>query len=111
MGYSETGTIKVIRETQAFASGFTKREFVITTEGDYPQPLKMEVVKDKCSLLDKFKVGQRVTVSFNVRGNHNAPTDAYFVSLQAWKIEVQAAAPAPAPVAAPPAAEDDEPPF
>jgi hypothetical protein len=95
MEYSETGTIKVIRETQSFASGFTKREFVITTGGEYPQPLKMEVVKDKCSLLDKFKVGQKVTVSFNLRGNHNVPTDAYFVSLQAWKIEAGQAVAAP----------------
>jgi hypothetical protein len=109
MEYAETGKIKVIRETQTFASGFSKREFVLTTVGEYPQDLKMEVVKDKCTLLDKFKVGQTVKASFNLRGSYHAPSDAYFVSLQAWKIEAGAnvAAPVATPVADP--IGDDEP--
>ncbi len=79
------GSIKQIDETQTFPSGFTKREFVVTVpDGNYPQDIKLEVVKDRCSELDALQVGQGVFVSFNLRGNeHNG---RHFVNLQAWKI-------------------------
>jgi hypothetical protein len=84
--YEAAGKIKVINETQSFASGFTKREFVVTTAHDkYPQDLKFEVVKDKCSLLDSFEVGQEVQVNFDIRGNEY--NGKYFVNLSAWKIQ------------------------
>ena len=78
------GTIKVINETQVYDSGFQKREFVITTEGEYPQHIKIEFVKDKCKLLDSYAIGQPVTVGFNVKGNEY--NGKYYVTLQAWKI-------------------------
>ncbi|MCA9803530.1 MAG: DUF3127 domain-containing protein, partial [Cyanobacteria bacterium HKST-UBA02] len=84
--YEATGTIKLIDETQTFGSGFTKREFVVTTEHDkYPQDLKFEVVKDKCSLLDSFEAGQKVVVNFDIRGNEYK--GRYYVNLSAWKIQ------------------------
>jgi hypothetical protein len=84
--YETAGKIKVINEIQSFASGFTKREFVVTTEHDkFPQDLKFEVVKDKCSLLDAFEVGQYVQVNFDIRGNEY--NGKYFVNLSAWKIQ------------------------
>jgi len=85
------GKIKLINPTETFGSGFTKREFVITTAEQYPQDVKFEVVKDKCDLLDKFAVGQEVNVHMNIRGNEYG--GKYYVSLQAWKIESQAVAP------------------
>jgi hypothetical protein len=86
MSNTITGTIKVIKETQTFNSGFTKREFVVTTDEQYPQDIKLGFIKDKCSLLDNYKVGQPVTVDFNLRGNYNEGLDRYFVELQAWRI-------------------------
>lgn len=83
--YETTGKIKVIFDTQSFASGFSKREFVVTTNHDkYPQDLKFEVVKDKCALIDPLRPGQPVTVNFDVRGNEY--NGKYYVSLSAWKI-------------------------
>lgn len=97
MSLQLNGTVKAIFDTQTFDSGFTKREFVITTKEQYPQDVKFEVVKDKCSLLDGYKVGQSLTVHFNIRGNEY--NGKYYVNLQAWKIEAEQAAPvAPAPV-------------
>ena len=61
------GKIKLINPTETFGSGFTKREFVITTAEQYPQDVKFEVVKDKCSKLDSYRVCQEVAVQFNVR--------------------------------------------
>lgn len=93
--YEAAGKIKVINETQSFSSGFTKREFVVTTAVDkYPQDLKFEVVKDKCSMLDQFKVGQDVNVSFDIRGNEY--NGKYFVNLSAWKIQSADGSSAPA---------------
>ena len=83
--YEATGKIKVIFDTQTFPSGFTKREFVVTTgDENYPQDLKFEIIKDKCSWLDKFEAGQDVTVHFDIRGNEFK--DKYYVNLNCWKI-------------------------
>lgn len=99
--YEAAGKIKVINATQSFASGFTKREFVVTTSADkYPQDLKFEVVKDKCPMLDQFKVGQDVQVSFDIRGNEY--NGKYFVNLSAWKIQAADGSAAPSRAAAAP---------
>jgi hypothetical protein len=99
--YEASGTIKVIFDEQSFPSGFTKREFVVTTEAErFPQDLKFELVKDKCALIDGFSDGQRVTVNFDIRGNEY--NGKYFVNLSAWKIQAagqsngSGTAPAPA---------------
>jgi Domain of unknown function (DUF3127) len=84
--YEAAGKLKWIGTTQSFASGFTKREFVVTTANDkYPQDLKFEVVKDKCSLLDGFELNQEVQVSFDIRGNEY--NGKYYVNLACWKLQ------------------------
>ncbi|MBK1884001.1 DUF3127 domain-containing protein [Luteolibacter pohnpeiensis] len=84
--YEVVGKIKLINETQSFPSGFTKREFVVTTAHDkYPQDLKFEVVKDKCSMLDQFEPEQDVQVNFDIRGNEY--NGRYYVNLACWKIQ------------------------
>lgn len=84
--YEAKGSMKWIGDTQSFASGFTKREFVITTAHDkYPQDIKFEVVKDKCPILDQFAVGTEVTVSFDIRGNEY--NGKYYVNLACWKLQ------------------------
>jgi len=84
--YEATGKIKVIFETQTFPSGFTKREFVLTTgDGNYPQDLKFELIKDKCTFIDPYQEGQEVTVSFDIRGNEYK--GKYYVNLSCWKIQ------------------------
>ena len=93
--YEASGKIKVIFETQTFPSGFTKREFVITTgDENYPQDIKFELVKDKCAWLDKYAEGQDVTVNFDIRGNEYK--EKYYVNLNCWKIQGSQAAGAPA---------------
>lgn len=83
--YEATGKIKVKFNTQTFPSGFTKREFVLTTgDENYPQDIKFELIKDKCSWLDNFEQGQDVTVNFDIRGNEYK--GKYYVNLNCWKI-------------------------
>ena len=86
------GTLKVLGETQEFSGGFSKREFVLTTEDSkYPQDLKIEVVKDKCALLDRLTIGQTIKAAVNLRGNEHL--GKYYNSIQAWKIEAVGSAP------------------
>ncbi len=95
MAFEIEGTLKVIMDTQTFGSGFTKREFVVTIGDErYPQDIKMELVKDKTALLDKYKIGQRVKIGFDLRGGeHNG---RWYVNVQAWRIHPADGSEAPA---------------
>jgi len=83
--YEMIGKIKLTFEPMTFASGFTKREFVLTLEDDYPQDIKFVCVKEKCALLDHVVVGDRVKVAFRIRGNEYK--ERYYVDLQAFQVE------------------------
>lgn len=91
MSLEITGRIKMIDETKAFgANGFRKREFVITSDEQYPQHILIEATQDKCDLLDKYSVGQNVKVSINLRGRewvNPQGEEKYFNSIQMWRIE------------------------
>jgi single-strand DNA-binding protein len=73
-------------ETEQVSATFKKREFVIETEGQYPQPVKFGVTQDRCVLLDNYQEGQRVKVSFDLRGREW--NGKYFVDLNAWRLEL-----------------------
>ncbi|MBP85083.1 MAG: hypothetical protein CMO61_14675 [Verrucomicrobiales bacterium] len=93
-GFDLEGVVKVIDEVQTFASGFSKREFVVEVEdGKYPQSIKFECVKEKTSLTDGLKIGDSVKVSFDIRGNEY--NGRYYVNLNAWKVENASGAGAP----------------
>jgi translation initiation factor IF-3 len=85
-----TGTIKLVRDTQEVSASFKKREFVVTTEEQYPQDILLEMTQAKCEDLDTIQVGQKVKVSINLRGREwvNPQGEAkYFNTLQVYKIE------------------------
>lgn len=80
-----TGTIKQIGEKVTFDSGFSKVEFVLTTNENYPQDVKFEITKEKAdNFLQYNKVGNVVDVKFNIRGNEF--NNKYYVNLQAWHV-------------------------
>lgn len=83
--FSITGSIKEIYETETFPSGFKKREFVITTPGQYPQHIKFQLTKDKCDRLNHYRQGHEVALSFNIRGNEK--NGKYYTSLEVWKLD------------------------
>lgn len=81
-----TGTIRIIGDTQVVGNnGFTKRLIVIDTDEQYSQPIPIDFVKDKCSILDNYYPGQKVKVSINLRGNEY--NDKFYCSIQGWRIE------------------------
>lgn len=90
------GTIHSIGETQSFGqNGFTKREFVIKVTGEgenpaYPNYLALELLKDKCALMDQYQLGQEIVAHFNLSGRlwaAQGKPEKCFTSLQAWRIE------------------------
>ncbi|MDF1740788.1 MAG: DUF3127 domain-containing protein [Verrucomicrobiales bacterium] len=94
-GFEMEGTVKVINEVQTFASGFSKREFVIEVEdGKFPQMVKFECLKEKTTLIDDYSIGDSVKVYFDIRGNEY--NGRYFVNLNAWKLEKPGGGGAPA---------------
>lgn len=94
--YETQGLVHSIGATTEYGNnGFTKREFVIklTGEGenpDYPNFIALELIKDKCALLDDYQIGEEVNVHFNLSGrlwNSPGKPEKCFNSLQAWRIE------------------------
>jgi len=85
-----TGKITKIKDEQTFgASGFRKRELVVTTNEQYPQPLLIEFTQDKCDLLKNFSEGDTVKVDINLRGRewiNPQQESVYFNSIQGWRI-------------------------
>jgi single-strand DNA-binding protein len=84
-----TGTLHRIFETKQVSERFSKREFVVETEGKYPQLILCELTKDKCTKLDEFSEGDAVLCELNLRGREWSGRDGtkkYFVSLDCWRI-------------------------
>ncbi|MBN2527935.1 MAG: DUF3127 domain-containing protein [Deltaproteobacteria bacterium] len=90
------GTIHSIGATTEYGSnGFKKREFVIKLTGEdenpaYPNHVALELIKDKCAIMDTFKVGEEINVRFNLSGRlwqGSGKPERCFTSLQAWKVD------------------------
>ena len=84
------GTVKKIGETQTFASGFQKRELVLLTEEQYPQPIQIDFLSDKIDLLNDVYEGESVKIGINIRGREwtNPQGEVkYFNSITGWRIE------------------------
>ena len=94
--FEAQGVIHSIDETKEYGqNGFTKREFVIKLIGDgenpdYPNYVALELIKDKCALMDQYQVGEEVNVHFNLSGrlwSQPGKPERCFTSLQAWRVE------------------------
>ncbi|MFC6269646.1 DUF3127 domain-containing protein [Frigoriflavimonas asaccharolytica] len=84
------GTIKKISELQTFPSGFQKKECVLMTQEQYPQPINIEFLSEKAAILDGFSEGDEVKIGINIRGREwTSPQNEvkYFNSINGWRIE------------------------
>lgn len=90
--YTLKGEIKMIGETIQVSDKFKKRDLVVTdASGQYAQHIQLQLVQDRTDIVDPYKVGDTVEVTFFLRGREWAnPKDGtinYFNSLDAWKIQ------------------------
>ena len=90
MSFEIEGDIVKIFDTEKKTDTFQAREFVIKTEGQYPQFIKFQLTQDRCDIVDKYNVDQRVKVSFDLRGREW--NEKYFTNLNAWRIDQAQAA-------------------
>jgi hypothetical protein len=91
MSFQAKGKVHFKYDTQQVTDKFKKREFVLEIiEGAYPEYIKFQLTQDKCGLLDKYKLGDEISVTFNLRGkpfNSKNGEVVYFTNLDVWKIE------------------------
>ena len=104
-----TGVVHLVGDIQQIKDNFTKRELIVETDGQYPQYIKIEFVKDKCSLLDGLNEGDSVSVSYDLRGREW--NGKYFTNVQGWQIAKTGSAPAPVTVDEPEIDSGDDLPF
>lgn len=89
MAFELKGKVKILFEQQDFPSGFYKRDFVITTNEQYPQDIKLSALKERVEQLKGLSEGDEVLVKFDLRGREY--NGNYYVDLNAWRIEKGAA--------------------
>lgn len=70
-----TGKLIVKNETKEYGfNGLKKIEFVIKTEDSkYPQEIQIELINDKCELLDNINIGDTIKISYNEIIETNKP--------------------------------------
>lgn len=64
---------------------WTKQEFIIETEGQYPKRISMTLFNDKFNVLGSFKAGDTANVSFSVESREYQ--GRWFTNVNAFKIE------------------------
>lgn len=75
---------------------FRKREFILRHSEEingnvYVNYIKMQLVQNKCEIIDRFKVGDEIKVYFNLKGNeiYRRQEDKYeyITNIDVWRIE------------------------
>ena len=85
------GTLHAVFNEQQIKPTLRKREFVLVyaENPSYPQYLKFDLFNDKCSVIDGFTPGDKMEVSFNLRGRewvNQRGEKVYINSMEAWRI-------------------------
>lgn len=88
------GKLVEVFPTRKVSDKFQIREFVIETEGKYPQSLIIQVSQERCTLLDNLAAGEMIQAFINLRGRSwtNPKGEVkYFNTIEAWKISNESA--------------------
>lgn len=101
MSFEITGKLIQKYPIQTVNERFRKREFVLELEDNvngniYTNYAKMQLVQQKCELLDRYNEGDIVKVNFNIKGNRwERDGEVRFItSLDAWRLEAGTLEPA-----------------
>lgn len=83
------GVIKLIKPIQQISATFSKREFVIETQEQYPQSIQLELQGDRVDIIDSFAEGQEVECHIGIKGRlwvSPQGEDKYFNTIVCWRI-------------------------
>ena len=94
--YEYTGVVEKVLEVQTFASGFSKRDVVLTddlgTESKYPNHIAFTFKKDAANVLETVKKGDRAKIRFAIDGrawdDPKSGKTRYFTDLTGLKLEI-----------------------
>jgi len=107
MAFETEGKLIAVYPIMQRSETFKTREFVIETSEEnngrvFTGYIKFQCTQDRTTMPDKFVVGDRVKVHFNIRGSKwtKNGVDNYITNLDAWRIEHLQAAYQPAVAAA-----------
>ena len=99
MALSIKGKVQQILQTQSGTSKagkeWSKQEFVIETDEQYPRNVCFTLFGDKVGLLNGISAGEEVEVSFNVESREY--NGRWFHNINAWKIDKVSAENMPVP--------------
>ena len=103
--YEYTGIVETVCELQAFPSGFTKQDLVLTDDSDvqskYPNHIAFSFKKDNTNLLKNVQKGQRAKVRFAIDGrvwqDPKTGKNRYFTDLTALRLELLGSSTEPMP--------------
>ncbi len=94
MNLEITGKLIEKYDVQQVSERFKKRECVLelveeVNGSPYTNYAKMQLVQNKCDILDRFNVGDMLKVNFNIKGNRyeKEGRTSYFSNLDAWRLE------------------------
>ena len=96
MSLEVTGKLLVKYDAQQVSEKFKKREFVLELAEEingniYTNFAKLQLVQTKTDIIDRFKEGDIVKVSFNIKGNSYVDKKdgmtKYITNLDAWRVE------------------------
>ena len=93
MNYEITGKLIFKEATQQINERFQKREFVIEVENErnsqWNDFIKIQLVQDRCDLIENIDLNENIKVFFNLRGRkwENQGQTSYFTNLEGWRIE------------------------
>lgn len=95
MALEITGKLHEIFDEQQITPTFSKREFVVEMTDHSPSGMtytnyaNFQLVNTSCAIMNNFKVGDEVKVSFNIRGNRweKDGNVRYITNLNAWRVE------------------------
>lgn len=86
MSFEVEGKLYKVYDAEQKTASFQTREFGLEImSGNYPQYIKFQLTQDKCSIIDAYREGDTVKVSFDLRGREWQ--DKIFSNLNAWRIE------------------------
>ena len=84
-----TGQVYHVGQVEQVSEKFRKREFVIKTNEQYPQLVLLQVVNDRCELLDSLRLNDNVDAFINIRGREWTDRNGarkFFNTLEAWQV-------------------------
>lgn len=98
MAFEITGKLIAVYGIVQRSETFKTREFVVENNEEsggrvFTSYIKFQCTQDRTSIPDKFKTGDNVKVSFNLRGSKWSKNgvDNYITNLDAWRIEYASA--------------------